>query len=300
MPSPVEVILIPTLMIILGFILKQTSFLQESDRDILSKIVLYIALPSMIFINLRQATISHDMLYLPFIGLINGFILLGIAYVYCRARNYSKKTTWTIILATSLMNTGFIGYPVSLGVFGNEGFLNALFYDLSTSILVVSYGIVLAKEFSGDRRQVIIDTVTFVPLWAMIFAFIFNIFDIQLFYVAEKILEYFAQATIPLIMLAIGLSLDYGHIKNYLSDSLVVAVFKLVVSPLIVFILLLLVNIKGVTFNTAILEAGMSTAGNALVLAVAYDLDKDMMASIIFTNVVLSLFTLTIIISLLT
>ena len=78
------------------------------------------------------------------------------------------------------------------------------------------------------------------------------------------------------------------------------AVFKLVVSPLIVFILLLLVNIKGVTFNTAILEAGMSTAGNALVLAVAYDLDKDMMASIIFTNVVLSLFTLTIIISLLT
>ena len=53
-------------------------------------------------------------------------------------------------------------------------------------------------------------------------------------------------------------------------------------------------------FNIAILEAGMSTAGNALVLAISYNLDKDLMGSIIFTNVVLSIFTLTVIISLLT
>lgn len=40
----------------------------------------------------------------------------------------------------------------------------------------------------------------------------------------------------------------------------------------------------------------MSTAGNALVLAIEYGLDADLMGSLTFTNVVLSVFTLTAII----
>lgn len=300
MASPIEVILIPALMILLGLFLKQKEILEDNARETLSKIVLYIALPSMIFVNLRTAEISHDMLFLPILGIATSFILLIIAYLYCRARNYSKKRAWTIMIASSIMNTGFIGFPVSLGVFGNEGFLNALFFDLSTSTMIVLYGVILAKEFGGDRREVIKNTVTFIPLWAMIFALIFNVFNIPLTYVVENILNYFAQATIPLIMLAIGLSLDYGNIKSYLSDSVAVSIFKLVLAPAIIFVLVSLLKIKGMAFNIAILEAGMSTAGNSLVLAVQYDLDKDMMSSLIFTTVVLSVVTLTIIISLLT
>ena len=143
MASPIEVILIPTLMIIFGFILKQTSFFKQNDRDLLSNIVLYIALPSMIFINLHKANISHDMLYLPILGLATSILLAVIAYTYCKIRNYSKKTTWTIILASSMMNTGFIGFPVTLGVYGSPGFLNAVFFDLSTSVLIIVYGIIL-------------------------------------------------------------------------------------------------------------------------------------------------------------
>lgn len=203
------------------------------------------------------------------------------------------------MIASSIMNTGFIGFPVSLGVFGNEGFVNALFFDLSTSIMIVIYGIALAKEFGGDRREVIKSIITFMPLWGVVFGLIFNVFNIPLFYVAENILTYFGQATIPIIMIAIGLSLDYSNIKCYLSESIVVSIFKLVLAPAIAFALLLLLNIKGMAFNIAILEAGMSTAGNSLVLAVQYDLDKDMMSSLIFTTVVLSVLTLTVIISIL-
>ena len=300
MASPIEVILIPALMILLGFVLKQKSFLDEDARDILSKIVLYIALPSMIFINLKDANISHDMMFLPILGIVTSFILFVAAYIYCRARNYSKKTAWTIMIASSIMNTGFIGFPVSLGVFGNEGFLNAMFFDLSTSTMIVIYGVILANEFGGDKWEVIRNTVTFIPLWAVVFGLIFNVFNIPIVYVAENILDYFAQATIPLIMLAIGLSLDYRNIRDYLSDSIAVSAFKLALAPAVMFALVSLLNIKGMAFNIAILEAGMSTAGNSLVLAVQYDLDKDMMSSLIFITVVLSVFTLTAIISLLT
>lgn len=300
MASPIEVILIPTLMILLGMFLKQKEFLQEDAQETLSNIVLYIALPSMIFINLRQANISQEMLFLPILGIATSFILLIIAYLYCRSRNYSKKRAWTIMIASSIMNTGFIGFPVSLGVFGNEGFLNAIFFDLATSTMIVVYGVILAKEFGGDRREVIKNTITFIPLWAVIFGLLFNVFNIPLVYVVENILDYFGQATIPLIMLAIGLSLDYKNIKSCLSDSIAVSIFKLVLAPLIIFVMLSLLKIRGMAFNIAILEAAMSTAGNSLVLAVQYDLDADLMSSLIFVTVVLSVVTLTVIISLLT
>ena len=299
MPSPFEVILVPTVMILLGILLKQINFLKQSDRELLSKIVLYIALPAMIFTNLKDANISSDMAYLPILGLVTSGLLLIVAYLYCRACNYSKKTTWTIMIAASIMNTGFIGFPVSLGVFGNEGFLNAVFFDLSTSLLVVVYGIVLARQFGGNAREVLKKAVFFMPIWGVIFGLIFNVFDIPLTYTVDSILNYFGNATIPLIMLSIGLSLDFRNVGQNLKDSLVVSIIKLVISPLIIFVLATWLNISGTALNIAVLEAGMSTAGNALVLAIEYGLDADLMGSMIFTNVVLSIFSLTAIISLL-
>ena len=301
MASPIEVILVPALMMLLGFFLKYIGFLKQSDRDLLSNIVLYIMLPAMVFINLKKATISSDMLYLPVLGIALSILLLVPAYIYCKVRKYDERTTWTILLAASLMNTGFIGFPVSLGVFGDAGFLNAVFFDLSTSVMVVLYGVVLAKKFGGDAREAVKSIVTFMPLWAVIFGLLFNALDINsLGYVLDSILEYLAGATIPMIMLALGLSLDFRNVGENFTDSIVVSVIKLVISPLIVLVLLILLNIHGMVFNIAILEAGMSTAGNALVLAISYNLDKDLMGSLIFTNVVLSIVTLTAIISFLT
>lgn len=300
MASPIEVILIPALMILFGYLLKYKGFLKQSDRELLSKIVLYIALPALIFINLHDAQVTLDMLALPVLGLCTSMILLIIAYVYCKIRGYSKKTTWTIIMAASIMNTGFIGYPVSMGVFGNEGFLNAIFFDLSTTVLVIVYGVLLAKEFGGEKPEIIKNIIKFTPLWAVVFALIFNIFNIPIPYVAESILNYFGQATIPLIMLCMGLSLEFKNIGENLSDSIVVSVIKLIISPLIILAIMTFLKIKGMAFNIGILEAGMSTAMNALVLSIEYDLDSDLMSSLIFTNVILSVFTLTAIITLLT
>ena len=300
MASPIEVILIPALMMLLGFSLKRIGFLKAEDRNLLSDLVLYIALPAMIFTNLRTAEISQDMLFLPILGIATSILLLIPAYAYCRIRDYDERTTWTILLASSLMNTGFIGFPVCLGVFGQTGFLNAVFFDLSTSAMVVAYGVILARKFAGNTKEVIRNTVTFMPLWAVIFGLIFNILNIPVGYVLDNILSYLSGATIPMIMLALGLSLDFANVGDNLTDSVVVAVIKLMIAPMIVLSLLAILNIGGLAADVAVIEAGMSTAGNALVLAITYDLDKDLMVSIIFTNVVLSVITLTAIISILT
>ena len=48
MPTPVEVILVPTLMIILGFFLKRIGMLKPQDSNTLSAFILNVTLPAMV------------------------------------------------------------------------------------------------------------------------------------------------------------------------------------------------------------------------------------------------------------
>lgn len=297
MATPLEIILVPTLMIVLGYSLKRHDILKVQDSVTLTKIVLDVTLPSLIFVNLSCANISSDMLFLPFFALIISMVCIILAYLFCKFRNYSKIKTWTIMIACAMMNTGFLGFPISMGVFGNDGFLYAIFFDLETTVIFVIFGMLLVSVFGGNRREVLKQSVSFVPLWAVIFALVFNVFNLQYGYVLENSLNYLGQATIPLIMITLGLRLDFNEIRHSLSDSLFVSFVKLIVAPVVMFLMLGFIGFGGLSFKVAVLEAGMSTAMNALVLSINYGLDTKFMSSMIFTNTVLGLFTLTALIS---
>lgn len=300
MVSPLEIILVPTLMIILGYFLKRADILESKDSNTLSKIVVNVSLPCLIFINLIDAKIGWDMALLPIAAFSLSIVCMIIAFIYCKSRNYSKVKTWTIMIATAMMNTGFLGYPITLGVFGNEGFLYAIFFDFSTAVIFVVFGMILVSIFGGNRNQVVKTGLSFVPVWALVLGLIVNFSHIELGYVITNILTYLGDSTIPLIMLSLGLTIEFRDIKNYLGDSLFIAIIRLVVAPVIMFTALTLIGYTSLGLKVAVLQSGMSTAMNALVLAINYKLDVKLMSSSIFTNVIISLFTLTVIISLLT
>ncbi|RAP52216.1 MAG: hypothetical protein BZ138_03535 [Methanosphaera sp. rholeuAM270] len=293
MASPLEIILVPTLMIILGYLLKRYEILKSKDSIVFSKIVLDVTLPSLIFVNLTKATITGDMLALPIFSLMISAICIILAYLFCSFRGYSKVKTWTIVIACSMMNTGFLGFPITMGVFSNEGFLYAIFFDLGTTIIFVIFGILLVNFFGGNRMEILRQSITFVPLWAVVLALLFNIFNLDYGYVLENSLTYLGQATIPLIMITLGLRLDFNEMKSSISDSLFVAIVKLFVAPAVMFLVLTFIGFEGLGFQVSVLESGMATAMNALVLAINYDLDVKLMSSVIFFNTLLALLTLT-------
>ncbi len=300
MVSSIEIILIPTLMIFLGYALKRVDILKAQDSTTLSKIVINVSMPALIFTNLVTANISINMIILPITSIIVSLICMTIAFLFCKSRGYSKIKTWTLMIASAMMNTGFVGYPITLGVFGNEGLINAIFFDLSTSIIFVVYGMVLVSQFGGDRKEVVKSGLSFMPLWAVIFGLIFNIGHIQYGYVLNSALTYLANSTVPLIMISLGLTIDFKGIKDYLSDSLVVSAIRLVIAPVIVFVALSALNVTGLIFKVAVLESGMSTAMTALVLSITYGLDNKLMSSCIFIDILLSLISLTCVITVLT
>ncbi|MCI5866888.1 MAG: AEC family transporter [Methanosphaera sp.] len=299
MPTPVEVILVPTLMIILGFFLKRIGMLKPQDSNTLSAIVLNVTLPAMVYINISTAKIQPDMMILPIASFILSIICMLIVGVFCKIRGYDKIKSWTLMIAAAMMNTGFIGYPITLNVFGNEGLLHAIFFDMVTPILFVMYGMMLVKEFGGDMHKVIKKGLEFVPLWAVVIGLVANVVHFQEGYVLHSTLNYLAGGTVPLIMISLGLTIDFRDVKKYLKDSLFISFIRLLLAPTIVFVVFSALGISGMVFNVAVLEAGMSTAMTALVLAITYNIDHKLMSSVILVDVVLSLITLTMWISIL-
>ena len=297
MTASFEIILVPTIMIMVGLFLKHFNFLDSSDSQVLNKIVVNIALPCLIFINLSKATINPDVMVLPVTAIFLVFMTAVMAYIYSRFRNYSKSTTWTIILASSMMNTAFIGYPVIMGVLGNEGFISSIFYDMAMALMFVLYAMIFVGVFGGNKRQVIRDGLTFMPLWAVLFALIFNFFNIELGYVLETSLGYLSQATIPLIMLSVGLTLDLNSVKSNISDTAFILFTRLLFAPILILIIYKALDIQSLIYNVAVLDSAMPIAMNCLVLSINYDLDNELMASAIFLSTILCVVTLTLFIT---
>lgn len=297
MVNSIEIILVPTFMIMVGILLKKFNILEEGHSSLLSKIVLNISLPALIFINIASCNIDGQMVYLPIISFGLSFICMMIAYIYAKIRNYSKVKTWTIIIVLSMMNTAFIGYPIILGVFGNDGFIHAIFYDMAVGILFVLFGVILSALFGGNKKEVVKNGLSFVPLWAIILGLIFNIFNIPLGYVLENTLNYLGSSAIPLIMLSLGLTISFKDFKSYLSDTVFVSFSRLLIAPLILYVILSFIGFDGLMLKVSVVQAAMPTAMNALVLAITYELDVEMVSSIVFITTILSLFTLPVIIS---
>lgn len=298
MVNSFEVVLVPTIIIILGMLLRRTGYLNKYDSKLLSKLVLNICLPALIFTNIATCNITVDLLYLPIVALIISIFGMLIAVTYSKLRGYSKKLLWTLVIAVSLMNTAFIGYPVVLGVFGNDGFIRAVFFDVTIGVMFVFYGMLLVSQFGGDKKSVIKSMLSFMPLWALIFGLIFNIFNIPLGYVLSNVLDYLSDATICLIMLSLGLTIDFRSVRGYFVDTSFVIIMRLVLIPLIVY-MVLSHFMSGLTFNIAVMDSAMPVAMNSMILAINYDLDSDLLAIIIFISTILSLFTLPLVISLL-
>jgi auxin efflux carrier (AEC) len=294
-----ETILAIILLILIGYIAKRIGLLKSEDSFTLNKIVINIAIPSLIFLAMFNADLSNLNILLPItlICIITGSLCGFLVYIFSRARGYSKKTKWTLVGTSTLFNSGFLGYPVVLGIFGATGLVRAVFYDMGSTILFLSLGILFILIFGGKYTSIIKRTVLFPPLWGIILGILANLLHLNPGFIPLDVLKYLSGAAIPLIMISLGLSLEAGDLKDYFGAASFVTLTRLIISPMIAILLVYLLGLHGLEGTVTVVEAGMPSAMLSLVLAASYDLDVNAAAACIFLSTVVSMITLPILIS---
>lgn len=281
-------------MILIGVLSKRIGLLKEDDVETLNNIVLNIALPCMIFNALYTADVS----LLPRLSILTVYMLITslivgvLTYLLLKSFGWDRRKIWSIVIVVVLGNTGFLGYPITHGIFGNQGMLRAVFCDISTSIIFVVISFILILIFDGEIKTAVKKILTFLPLWSIILGIIFNIFNIPITSVGSTVVEYLAGATIPLIMISLGLALKFESLNNHFKEVSLASIIKLVIYPLIGLGVLSLLHITGFERTIGFVEATMSSAMLGLVIAITYKLDWELTSDCIFTTTLFSLITI--------
>ncbi len=289
------------LMIGVGYVLKRIDFLSEKDIGSLNNIVVYVLMPCMIF----YALYSADMSLLPVLGILPFVIFIAsigsgvISYIVLKRLHYDDKKLWSVLVTVMIANTAFMGYPVNLGVFGNSGFLRAIFCDLATTCMFLILSFVLMLKFGGTVKTALKKILLFPPLWAVVLGISFNLLNIPIGPVLDKTIGYLGDGAIPLIMISLGLSINLDGLTRSKSMVIFTSIIKLAVFPLIAFVVVSLLGLADLQHDIGIIEAAMPSGMLSLVLAITYKLDYELTSDCILINTVISLITLPIIMSIL-
>ena len=255
---------------------------------------MYILMPCMIFHALFTADLSYlsKLGILPFIILASSMVTGIVSYFILRQFKLDDITLWSVLVTVMIANTAFMGYPVTLGIFGQEGFLRAIFCDIATLCIFLILSFILILKFGGTVKTAVRKITFFPPLWAVILGLTFNFLNIPIGPVIDNTINYLGQGAMPLIMIALGLSIDFSAIKRSKNMIAFTSVMKLLFFPCIAFLVATQLGLVDLQFKISIIEAAMPSGMMSLLLAITYKLDYEMTSDCILINTVISLITL--------
>ena len=198
------------------------------------------------------------------------------------------------LLAAMVGNTGYIGYPVALAVVGTKYFAWALFYDLLGSTLgAYGLGVILAARFGkgvNNSRQLAQAILINPALWSFGLGLVFR--QIPLPHLAELSLQKLGWMVVSLALVLIGMRLQKLNSWHSLPKASISLVIKMLLVPLILGSCLSLFGITGAPRLIIVLQMAMPPAFATLVIAEAYDLDRDLAVTALAIGTIGLLFTL--------
>ena len=289
------------LLLILGFVLFKCHIFDEYTNKKISALIVNVASPMLIISSIAGVEGINKSIVFLMIGagilMYIGFIILG--KIINRIFPFPKKDWPVYECMVVFANTGFMGYPVLLDVFGQEAVFYASLIHMAFNFFVYTYAIMcLTKgddsEFKLNFKQLL------TPGIILIFVGIFiYLFDIQLPSVLMDTINSVGSLTAPLSMMMIGSSLAVYPIKDSFTDwrSYVFAFVRLMIVPFVTMIMCRLLHIDAYYANITIITNAMPVGSMVLMLATQYNANVKIVTRNIVVSTLLSVITIPIVVA---
>jgi malate permease and related proteins len=138
-------------------------------------ISLYTLIPFVVFFNLARTHVNADEAGGLVIGWVAILAAAGLAWlVGARALRLDRPATGSLIVATLVPNSGYLGYPLVLSLLGSDALGEAVVYDIvvpAPSLLLLGFGVGAGfgtKAGEGFRDRVVAFFTRNPPLYAAI------------------------------------------------------------------------------------------------------------------------------------
>ena len=289
------------LLLVLGFVLFKCHIFDEYTNKKISALIVNVASPMLIISSIAGVEGNDKSIVFLMIGagilMYIGFIILG--KIINRIFPFPKKDWPVYEFMVVFANTGFMGYPVLLDVFGQEAVFYASLIHMAFNFFVYTYAIMcLTKgddsEFKLNFKQLLTPGIVLIFIGILIY-----LFDIQLPSVLMDTVNSVGSLTAPLSMMMIGSSLAVYPIKDSFTDwrSYVFAFVRLIIVPFVTMIVCRLLHINPYYANITIITNAMPVGSMVLMLATQYNANVKIVTRNIVVSTLLSVITIPIVVA---
>lgn len=295
-----ETALAALFIIIAGAGARHVGLIRREHGDLLVNIVLYLALPPLVFLIIVRAELDASLLLVPVAGFLIHGLLVGLSWAATRLWGVDRPRAGALILATAVGNTGFFGLPLIAAA--GEGFSlpAAVMYDaLATAIITWTSTVAIANHYGradGEARVRLADVgraLLLPPTLALVAGLAVNVAGVtELPFAVERPMDIMAGAVLPLTMLYGGLMLEVRGLARIWREMAYVVVVRLGVATLIGLGVARLFGFTGDVLATVVIMSAMPTAMMSLVLGARARLPSDVLAGAVALTMVLCTLTL--------
>lgn len=266
----------------------------------MSRLVFNVFSPSLVFRSL--ATTGISLIELGQLVVVMGLIYLfmaGITYVVMQQQGRSKVERAGVMLSAVSPNNGNLGLPVIDFAFGAEVLARAVVVFVAMTILNNTLGVWIASSGRSSWRVAIWKIFRVPAAYAVVAGLVVKGLDLSLPVALERSVNILADASIPTMLILLGLQLArFEHIER-LRLAGVGAALRLLVAPIVATVLVLLLRPSPQASIAVLMQAGMPVGVFTSIFASEFELDSELSLSIILTSTLASPITLSLLILLL-
>jgi len=268
----------------------------DAARRVLTGLVYSLLLPALVLNVLWKAPLGIDSGRIALSAACGVLGTMGLAWLIYRVTKTAKAIAGALILASAFPNATYMGLPVLEQLLGPQGRSIALQYDLfACTPILLSLGILLAAAYGESHEQThpLKALLKVPPLWAALLAVVLNLFGIPVPTGVDSWLNMLGVAVVPLMLISLGMSLQWSHWRNnYLPLLLPALLLQLMAMPLIVMNVAESIGATGDLLTGVTMEAAMPSMVLGLVLCDRYGLNTSLYAIAVTLSTALTLITL--------
>ena len=281
--------------ILAGVILVKSRLFNRETLQPISKFVLRMGLPLLIFTNIingveRNVLLSSGSVlmsaFLFYVAMF--FISMGIARIF-----HVKGKTAQIYQTMSMFgNIGFMGIPIVTSIFPERGMLYISVFTMIDQLMLWTVGVRLTSkaEHSSFDFKKLINPVTV----AIVLALIFILTGISLPEILNTAFSKIGATATPLAMIYLGGVFACMDVRKYICklDYYGIVAIKMLIFPVLFYLLLGLLPISAEIRMTMTLTSAMPVMSSVVMMANAYGTDGDYAMGGILVTTVCSIVTL--------
>jgi len=262
-----------------------------SAPEVLNRVVIMLCLPALIFIHVP--TLEASTALLPLVIVPWTLLAVSIMMVLLLGRWFElrREAVAVLLLLLPLGNTSFLGFPLVEALLGADQVRFAVVYDQFGSFLIVcTHALFVLAWFGSGRRPAVAEMAkriaTFPPFIALVGALLLgnDWFPDWLM----DLVNNFADMLLPLVTLAIGMSLRLRLVHEYRRPLFIGLASKLVILPAVALGVIWLLGAREDIARVALLEAAMPPMITAAALLSSARLAPPLASALVAWGVLLS------------